>query len=247
MRQDSIGLAPDHIVPAVQVDERPQAYSLDKRLFDLFVAGILLLALLPVMLAIALLILLDTPGSPIFVQERVGPRRKKTGKRVVWEVGTFPFYKFRTMYKDADPEVHRAYVGALIHNDRESMAALQGEEVEVRKLVHDRRITRLGAFLRKSSMDELPQLWNVVKGDMSLVGPRPPISYEVEMYEPWHRKRLEAMQGVTGLWQVTTRSSSDFDEMVKLDLYYMEHRSFWLDVKILLMTPLAVLRGHGAV
>jgi len=199
------------------------------------------------MLVIALLIVLDTPGSPIFVQQRVGLRRKRAGNRIVWEVGTFPFYKFRTMRKNANPEIHRAYVGALIRNDHEGMAALQGEDVKVRKLVKDPRVTRVGAFLRKSSLDELPEFWNVLRGDMSLVGPRRPIPYEVEMYEPWHRKRLEAVPGLTGLWQVTARSSSSFDDMVELDLYYIEHQSLWLDLKILLMTPLAVLRGQGAV
>lgn len=246
MRWDSIGSASEQVLTA-QTGERRQGYSVDKRVLDLLVAGILLLALLPVMLLIAVLIVLDTPGSPIFVQERVGLRRKGMGKQAVWQVGTFRFFKFRTMHKDADPTIHRAYVEALIRNDHEGMAALQGEDSEVRKLVNDPRVTRLGAFLRKSSLDELPQLWNVLKGDMSMVGPRPPIPYEVEMYAPWHHRRLEAVPGVTGLWQVIARSSSDFDEMVKLDLYYIEHRSFWLDVKILLMTPLAVWRGDGAV
>jgi lipopolysaccharide/colanic/teichoic acid biosynthesis glycosyltransferase len=116
----------------------------------------------------------------------------------------------------------------------------------VRKLVKDARVTTLGRFLRKSSLDELPQFWNVLKGDMSLVGPRPPIPYEVEMYRDWHHERLAAQPGVTGLWQVTARSSADFDEMVRLDIHYVEHLSFWLDLKILIMTPLAVLNGNGA-
>ncbi len=110
----------------------------------------------------------------------------------------------------------------------------------------DNRLTRLGRWLRETSLDELPQLWNVLKGDMSLVGPRPPLPYEVEMYEPWHCQRLAARPGITGLWQVTARSSADFDEMVQLDINYIQHQSLWLDLKILLKTPIAVLSGKGA-
>jgi lipopolysaccharide/colanic/teichoic acid biosynthesis glycosyltransferase len=114
-------------------------------------------------------------------------------------------------------------------------------------LTEDPRVTRLGKFLRKSSIDELPQLWNVLRGDMSIVGPRPPIPYEVEMYKPWHRKRLMAKPGLTGLWQVTARSSADFDEMVRMDIWYIEHQSLWLDLRILLKTPLSVMSMEGAV
>jgi len=108
-------------------------------------------------------------------------------------------------------------------------------------------VTWLGKLLRRSSLDELPQLWNVLKGDMSLVGPRPPIPYEVEMYEPWHHQRLAADPGLTGLWQVTARSSANFDEMVRLDIWYIEHQSLWLDLKILLKTPWVVVTSKGAV
>jgi lipopolysaccharide/colanic/teichoic acid biosynthesis glycosyltransferase len=114
------------------------------------------------------------------------------------------------------------------------------------KLVHDPRVTRLGRFLRKTSLDELPQLWNVLKGDMSLVGPRPSIPYEVELYEPWQRRRLETLPGITGLWQATARSASSFEESVKMDIWYIDHQSLWLDLKILLLTPLAVLSSRGA-
>jgi lipopolysaccharide/colanic/teichoic acid biosynthesis glycosyltransferase len=151
------------------------------------------------------------------------------------------------MYQDAESEMHRAYIQAFIHNDQQGMSELQNGDTEVRKLVDDPRITPLGRFLRKSSLDELPQLWNVFKGDMSLVGPRPPIPYEVEMYEPQHCRRLGTKPGITGLWQVTARSSADFDEMVSLDVEYIEHQSLWLDLKILLQTPMVVLRGKGAV
>jgi lipopolysaccharide/colanic/teichoic acid biosynthesis glycosyltransferase len=148
---------------------------------------------------------------------------------------------------DADSALHKAYVQALIRRDEIGMAAAQNGETPTRKLVNDRRVTRLGRFLRRSSLDELPQLWNVLKGDMSLVGPRPPIPYEVEAYELWHWKRLEAIPGMTGLWQVEARSSVGFDEMVRLDIWYAEHQSLWMDLKILLKTPFAVLSMRGAV
>jgi lipopolysaccharide/colanic/teichoic acid biosynthesis glycosyltransferase len=181
------------------------------------------------------------------------------------------------MRQDADSEPHRAFVKALISSDEEQMAALQrkGREAapedsgafasafsdkggnrsplraqdqqQAHKLIHDPRVTRLGRTLRKSSLDELPQLWNVLRGEMSLVGPRPPIPYEVEEYEPWHWQRLETKPGLTGLWQVGPRSAADFNEMVRLDMQYIEQQSLWLDLKILAKTPLAVLRGKGAV
>jgi lipopolysaccharide/colanic/teichoic acid biosynthesis glycosyltransferase len=221
-------------------------YFAGKRLFDLLVAGVLLLILLPVVALIALLIALDTPGPAIFKQERVGARRRKNGRQATWEVGTFTMYKFRTMYNNADPEKHRAFVQAFINGDEEGMATQQGTATQVRKMVHDSRVTRVGRILRKTSLDEVPQFWNVLRGDMSLVGPRPPIPYEVEMYQAWHHQRLAIQPGLTGLWQVTARSSADFDEMVRLDLDYAQHQSFWLDFTILLKTPLVVLSGKGA-
>lgn len=229
--------------------DQQRLYFAAKRSLDVVVAAIALLVLSPLMLLIAVLIKLDSPGPAIFTQKRVGLRRTRggTGREARWEVSTFDFYKFRTMKRDASADVHRAYVQAFIRNDREAMAAVQGADTEVRKLLNDPRVTRLGAFLRKSSLDELPQFWSVLKGDMSLVGPRPALPYEVEAYQPWHRKRLEAIPGITGPWQVSARSSVDFDEMVKMDIDYIEHQSFWLDLKLLAQTPLAVLRSRGAV
>lgn len=226
--------------------QKRRFYFACKRLFDIVVAGILLLVLSPLMAIVAVLIVLDSPGPAIFTQQRVGLRRRTEGGRTTWEVVNFDFYKFRTMHQDSDSEIHRAFVQAFIRNDREGMASVQGGDVQVRKIVKDARVTRLGKFLRKSSIDELPQFWNVLKGDMSLVGPRPPIPYEVEIYKPWHRQRLGTIPGVTGLWQVAARSSVDFDDMVKLDLEYIKHQSFWLDIKILLKTPLSVLQSKGA-
>jgi lipopolysaccharide/colanic/teichoic acid biosynthesis glycosyltransferase len=138
-------------------------------------------------------------------------------------------------------------VQAFITNDQATMCQANGTSTTVHKLVHDPRITRLGRWLRKTSLDELPQLWNVLKGDMSLVGPRPALPYEVEVYQSWHRRRLEALPGITGLWQVSARCSVDFEQSVALDVQYVEQRSFWFDLLILLRTPLAVLTSRGAV
>jgi lipopolysaccharide/colanic/teichoic acid biosynthesis glycosyltransferase len=124
---------------------------------------------------------------------------------------------------------------------------MQGGDTQIRKLVNDPRVTRIGRFLRKSSIDEIPQFINVVKGEMSLVGPRPAIPYEVEMYKPWHCRRLETIPGITGLWQVTARSLVDFDEIINLDIQYIDQQSFWLDLKILIKTPKAVLFCKGAI
>lgn len=246
MNQRVLWQTPQSAVAGAQAREERQLYFTCKRILDISVSAVGLLALLPLLVIVAVLIVLDTPGPAIFCQERVGLKRKRGTRREAWQVGMFTMYKFRTMYRDSQSDAHRAFVEAFIDNDTEKLAALQGEDTQVRKLVHDARITGLGKLLRKTSLDEVPQLWNVLKGDMSLVGPRPPIPYEVDMYQAWHHQRLAALPGVTGLWQVTARSSADFDEMVKLDLHYIEHQSFWLDLKILLKTPLVVLGGNGA-
>jgi lipopolysaccharide/colanic/teichoic acid biosynthesis glycosyltransferase len=224
-----------------------EAYFAGKRLFDICVAAACLVLLAPVLLIAAALIRLESPGSPFFKQTRIGSRRRRTRDGEVWETVPFMFYKLRTMENHADSAPHKEYVQALIRKDRAGMAAAQNGETPTRKLVNDHRVTRLGRFLRRSSLDELPQLWNVLKGDMSLVGPRPPIPYEVEAYDLWHWKRLEAVPGMTGLWQVEARSSVGFDEMVRLDIWYAEHQSLWMDLKILLKTPAAVLSMRGAV
>jgi lipopolysaccharide/colanic/teichoic acid biosynthesis glycosyltransferase len=247
MQQDRTWSTREPALDIAQTREQRRAYFACKRLFDVVVSAVLLLLLWPLMLLIAILVILDTGGPAFFQQQRVGLCGRKGRHKPIWELNTFTMYKFRTMLKDADSDVHRAFVRALIRNDEAEMAALQGQDTQARKLVNDPRVTRLGKFLRKSSLDELPQLYNVLRGDMSLVGPRPAIPYEVEMYEPWHWRRLEATPGLTGLWQVTARSSVDFDEMVELDLYYIGHQSFWLDLKILLKTPLTVLCSKGAV
>lgn len=227
-----------------------QSYLIVKRLFDIVVSLLLLMILSPVMVIIMVAIRLDSPGSAIFAQERVGTRvRVKNGQRQ-WYIHPFVVYKFRTMRQDANSELHLAFVKALIEKDDRTIQQMQGNKAKRDsqfKLTGDPRVTRVGHWLRKTSLDELPQLWNVLKGDMSLVGPRPPLPYEVEMYKPEHLRRLEAQPGITGLWQVSARSSVDFDGMVALDVDYIERQSFLEDLKILVKTPLAVLKGRGAV
>jgi lipopolysaccharide/colanic/teichoic acid biosynthesis glycosyltransferase len=201
-----------------------------KRGLDLSGSLALLVACAPVWLLIAALVRLSSPGPVLFRQERVG----FLGRR-------FTMLKFRTMYTGVDEAVHREFVGRFIADDLPSTSAA------LFKLANDPRITPLGRLLRKTSLDELPQLWNVVRGEMSLVGPRPPLPYELERYAPWHHRRvLEARPGLTGLWQVRGRSRTTFDEMVRLDLRYVRTRSLGTDLRILLATPRAVISGKGA-
>jgi lipopolysaccharide/colanic/teichoic acid biosynthesis glycosyltransferase len=212
---------------------RRTKYDFMKRGLDIIASLTLLIILSPLLLTIAALVKLGSPGPVVFKQMRIGRMTKP-----------FTMFKFRTMYSNADDKVHRDYVSSLIK------AAGQAHDPGQNgffKLTNDPRVTRLGRLLRKTSLDELPQLWNVLRGDMSLVGPRPPLPYELAQYEPWHRWRLlEVMPGITGLWQVTGRSRTSFDEMVRLDVRYARKRSLWTDVKILLATPAAVVSGKGA-
>ncbi len=236
----------DPLAVSPLVEDRDYFYYLIKRLVDLTLAAILLVVLSPLMLVIAILIYLDSGGPIVFTQQRVGSNRWTHGGFSYWQRTRFTCYKFRTMVNNADDSLHRSYVKALIKNDHKHMAKLQGENTETRKLVHDPRVTRLGRFLRKTSLDELPQFWNVIKGDMSLVGPRPPVLYEVDQYESWHLQRLEALPGLTGLWQVSGRSSLDFDDAVRLDIQYINNRSFTQDMKIIMRTPIAIITTRGA-
>ncbi len=239
-------IKPSRIPATIVENARRETYYLVKRMLDILVASLLLVVLSPLMLFIGLLIRLDSPGPAIFSQERIGSKRRRTAMGVTWEPTRFKFYKFRSMYKDIDPSVHQAYVEAFINHNATEMDAAQPSESGVRKLVNDHRITKLGKLLRKTSIDELPQLWNVLMGDMTLVGPRPALRYEVELYKPWHHRRLRAVPGLTGLWQVEGRSMMEFDEMVALDIEYTERKSIWLDTIILLKTPIAVLSMKGA-
>lgn len=221
-------------------------YYFFKRLFDILFACTILILLAPIYALFAALVMLDSPGPPFFVQERVGGRWLWQNGRIVWHRKLFRCYKYRTMLAKCDPELHKQYIEALIQNDHERMSQIQGEDSRVRKLVHDPRITRLGRILRKISLDELPQFLNVLKGEMSVVGPRPAIPYEVEMYKPWQLERFNTKPGITGLCQVTARCSADFDEMIRMDLEYIRKQSFWLDLIIILKTPLVVFSCRGA-
>ncbi len=238
-----------------------RVYYFVKRVFDFAAAAVLLILLLPLMIVIGAAIYIYSPGPIFFVQERVGARRHTRGKTTIWEVVNFPCFKFRTMKPNADAGVHKQYVQALINNDEQGMQAAQerarGLKAAVneqpttpaqgpRKLVADTRIIRPGHIIRKLSLDELPQLFNVLRGEMSLIGPRPAIPYEVEVYKPWHKLRLQAQPGLSGLQQVKARCTEDFDEQVKLDIEYIEHQSLWLDLKIVIETPLAIIFGKGA-
>jgi exopolysaccharide biosynthesis polyprenyl glycosylphosphotransferase len=204
-----------------------------KRSSDLAVALITLVVLSPLWLLIALLIKLDSRGPIFYKQERVGMDGR-----------IFLFYKFRSMHAGSDDTRHREFQEKYIKGEPDSNL---GDAVRpAYKLRADERVTRLGKALRKTSLDELPQLFNVLRGDMSVVGPRPPIPYEVESYELWHRKRLDMKPGITGLWQVSGRNRLKFDEMVRMDLYYIENWSLLLDMKIILQTLPVMWRGEDA-
>jgi exopolysaccharide biosynthesis polyprenyl glycosylphosphotransferase len=207
-----------------------------KRVLDIAGSLLGLVILSPVFLPIALGIKLTSRGPVLFKQERLG----QWGK-------AFTFLKFRSMYVNSDASSHKAYVTKLIAggNGTSPAEGRKGGEV-VYKMTNDRRITPLGRILRKTSLDELPQFINVLKGEMSLVGPRPPIPYEYKIYDIWHRNRVRTMKpGITGLWQVEGRSQRPFDEMVRLDLKYIGKWSIWLDLKILLKTPWVMISGNG--
>jgi lipopolysaccharide/colanic/teichoic acid biosynthesis glycosyltransferase len=237
---------PRDLLLVTQRNEERRLYFVCKRIFDFSVAAILLVILSPLMLLIAMLIWLDSPGPAIFTQPRVGLRRKGNGCGATWEIGTFTFYKFRSMVNGADPTIHQAFTQALIRNDQSTVDRLLAGENKLKKMTKDTRITCVGKFLRKTSLDELPQLLNVLRGEMGLVGPRPPTVYEAEMYSRWQAQRMGTVPGMTGLWQVSGRSCANYDQMVQWDLEYMQQQSFWLDLKILVLTPLTVLRARGA-
>lgn len=205
-----------------------------KRTMDVTLSALLLVLLSPVFLAVALAVKLTSKGPVLYRQRRIG------------QYGIpFMCLKFRSMDVKSDPRIHEEYVAQLISGAKAQHKRHQ--TAGVFKITQDPRVTPIGAFLRKSSLDELPQLWNVLRGEMSLVGPRPPVPYEFERYDVWHRRRvLEAKPGITGLWQVTGRSRTTFDDMVRLDLKYVNDWSLLLDLKILLQTPGAVLSGNGA-
>ena len=222
-----VGLPPQNddgrrVLSVPRAECRNPYQSWGKRFFDLFGASVALVLLSPLLAIIALAIKMDTPGPIIYRSWRVGE-----GGRL------FRFLKFRSMVQGAD-------------TIRDTLQHLNEVDGPVFKMARDPRITRVGAFLRRSSLDELPQFWNVLSGDMSLVGPRPPIPEEVVQYEPWQLRRLSVRPGLTCLWQISGRSQIGFDEWMRLDLEYIDQRSFRLDLKILLRTIPAVVSGTGA-
>jgi lipopolysaccharide/colanic/teichoic acid biosynthesis glycosyltransferase len=199
------------------------------RILDLTVAGLALLVLVPIIAITVIAVRLTSPGPVLFRQRRLG-----RGMR------PFTVLKFRTMRADADSAVHRDYVRSLIGNKPEPK-----KHGELYKLVVDDRITPVGRFLRSWSLDEVPQLWNVLRGEMSLVGPRPVIEYEVDQYPDWYLRRFAVKPGLTGLWQVSGRNERTYEEMIRFDVEYAERRNLWLDLRILARTALVVMRRQG--
>ncbi|MEW6681740.1 MAG: sugar transferase [Nitrospirota bacterium] len=212
-------------------------YLGSKRAIDVLGSLVCLTVFSAVFLAIAIAIKASSRGPIIFRQERIGLYGRK-----------FVFLKFRSMYMNNDPAIHKEYVHNLILGQKTNGNGGNGSNGNgVYKITNDHRVTPLGRFLRKTSLDELPQFFNVLMGHMSLVGPRPPIPYELEKYEVWHRRRvLEVKPGISGLWQVRGRSRTTFDEMVRMDIKYLREQSLWLDLKILLQTPWAMFTARGA-
>jgi lipopolysaccharide/colanic/teichoic acid biosynthesis glycosyltransferase len=208
-------------------------YTNFKGILDRLAALLILIILSPALSLMALAIRLDTPGNPIFSQERVG----RNGR-------TFIAYKFRTMYANNDENEYKTYVKQYVQNNTPYKITQNGEKIF--KLVDDPRITRVGAVLRKSNFDELPQIINIIKGEMSFIGPRPDIPYCVEMYQDWQRKRLSVKPGITGLWQVGHRKELSFSDMVKLDIEYIDRQSLFLDIKIVLQTIRTIMVGDGS-
>ena len=224
------------VLPMVRLFREPlsDVERFIKRLSDIVISSIAIAIISPFWLILSVIIKLDSKGAIFFKQERVGMDGRK-----------FLCYKFRSMKSDADEAIHReSYRKNIEGKLSEANSGDKGKPV-FGKVKDDPRITKIGKFLRRSSLDETPQLLNVLKGEMSVIGPRPPIPYEVEEYELWHRKRLDMKPGITGLWQVSGRNRLTFEEMVKIDLFYIENWSLWLDLKIILLTLPAILRGDG--
>ncbi|MDQ7780021.1 MAG: sugar transferase, partial [Planctomycetota bacterium] len=230
VKLDSIGGVP---LLGVRVSNIVGLNALVKRVFDA-VFGLVFLAIAAVpMLVISLLIKLTSPGPVLFMQKRIGLK----GAR-------FAFLKFRSMVTGTKTASHKAFTKAWIAGEHEG-ASQEADGLTVYKMTDDSRVTWIGRFIRKFSLDELPQLINVVRGDMSLVGPRPCLPYELAEYKEWHKLRLEARPGITGLWQISGRNLLSFDEMVKLDIYYVENWSLMMDIKIIMRTFIVVLFGKA--
>lgn len=217
-------------------------YHVVKRVIDIIVSVCALITLLPLFVLVGLLIKVDSAGPILFVQKRIGSRRRSFRDESYWEPVEFSIYKFRSMVNGVDDSLHRAQVRAFVHGKIED----QSDGTSQTKIQDDWRITRVGRIIRRTSIDELPQLLNVLRGDMSLVGPRPVPGYEVELYGNRHFERLAAIPGLTGLWQVEGRGRTGFEEMIELDIRYVRTRTIWLDMMIMLRTIPAALSRIGA-
>jgi lipopolysaccharide/colanic/teichoic acid biosynthesis glycosyltransferase len=213
--------------------QAPAGYGAAKRALDVAVVILVLVVGLPIWLLIALLIKLTSSG-PVFYRGTVIGRGG----------AAFRYYKFRTMVTDGDNTAHKQWLEQFVKQD--AAFTEDGSGNKVFKVIDDPRITSVGRWLRKLSLDEVPQMLNVLRGEMSLVGPRPPVPYEYEHYDDWARQRLSVPPGITGLYQVTARSQVGFSGMVAIDLDYIRRRSLWLDLKIMLKTPIVMLLGKGA-
>jgi lipopolysaccharide/colanic/teichoic acid biosynthesis glycosyltransferase len=213
-----------------------RTYDVVKRVMDMTIVLLAFIFLAPLWVLIAIAIRLTSPGSIFFVQPRV---IGKDGRE-------FSLYKFRTMYHNADNCLHKQYVDQFLKGQPMSHIEKNGDRIPVYKFINDPRITPFGKILRKTGLDEAAQFINVLRGEMSLVGPRPPVFYEFEQYNEKCKHRVDVLPGITGLYQVTARSQVPFEEMLKIDLNYILHRSIWLDLKIIFLTPWVMLMGKGA-
>jgi lipopolysaccharide/colanic/teichoic acid biosynthesis glycosyltransferase len=207
-----------------------------KRVLDVTIAVVVLGLFAPLWVLIAIIIRLTTPGPAFYCQRRVVG---KGGRE-------FTVYKFRTMHHNNDDALHKHAIARFLDGQPLDVIEKNGVQVPVYKLAHDPRVTKFGRILRKTGLDEVPQFLNVLRGDMSVVGPRQPLYYEYERYNERQRHRLDVLPGITGLYQVSARSQATFEEMVEIDLEYIRRRSFWLDLKIILLTPWVMLTGKGA-
>jgi len=223
----------DNVIEVTQV--RPIRTYRTKRVLDLVTAAIGLTLAAPFALVVAVLIRLTSPGPVVFKQKRIG----RDGEE-------FLFFKFRSMRMGCDDTSHREYIKLFIEGNEEGLRNYQKGKRKIYKMTCDDRVTTVGRFLRRTSLDEVPQLLNVLRGDMSMVGPRPHIPYEVDLYKDWHRRRLEGLPGITGWWQIHGRSRVTFDESVRMDIWYLEHQSLILDIRIMLRTVTKAIVGRGA-
>jgi lipopolysaccharide/colanic/teichoic acid biosynthesis glycosyltransferase len=198
-----------------------------KRFMDISCSLLALLVLSPLLIAIAVIIKLDSRGPVLFTQERLGK-----------DLRPFRMYKFRSMYADAGDSLHRESVKRTAESKR--------REIGTFKSLDDPRVTRLGKFLRAWNLDELPNLINIIRGDMSIVGPRPALDYELPYYKDWYYRRFAVRPGLTGLWQVKRSDAEDFDEMIRMDVDYVDHLSLWLDIKLIVLTIPSIIRERGA-